>query len=96
MRQAYLVTYDICEPKRLRQVFMIMKGYGDHVQLSVFRCELSARERAELRAQLLDVVDMQADQVLFVDLGPADGRARACIESVGRAYVHPERAAVVV
>lgn len=96
MRQTYLVTYDISDPKRLRQVFQLMRGYGDHLQLSVFRCELGARERMELRAQLLELIHATEDQVLFVDLGPADGRAREAIESLGRAYTHPERLAVVV
>lgn len=96
MRQTYLVTYDISDPKRLRQVFTLMRGYGDHLQLSVFRCDLTLRERAELRAQLLDLLHMTEDQVLFVDLGPEEGRARTCIESLGRAYTHPERLAVVV
>src|SRR5690606_35574631 len=45
MRTAYVVTYDICEPKRLRRVYRIMLGYGDHLQYSVFRCELTDRER---------------------------------------------------
>jgi CRISPR-associated protein Cas2 len=96
VRQTFLVTYDICDPKRLRRVFEIMRGYGDHLQLSVFRCDLSAQERVELRAQLVEVLHMEEDQVLFVDLGPAEGRGRTCIESMGRAYTHPERVAVVV
>jgi len=96
MRQTYLITYDICDPKRLRQVFATLRGHGDHLQLSVFRCDLSLREHAELRAKLLDILHMQEDQVLFVDLGPADGRARTCIEAMGKAYTHPERLAVVV
>ncbi len=96
MRQTYLVTYDISDPRRLRQVFQTMRGYGDHLQLSVFRCDLSLRERIELRAKLRDILHMDEDQVLFVDLGPADGRALTSIESLGRSYTHPERLAVVV
>ena len=35
MRQTYIVTYDISHPKRLRKVYKLMKGYGEHVlQLS--------------------------------------------------------------
>jgi CRISPR-associated protein Cas2 len=37
MRQGYIVTYDVCNPKRLRKVFKTMQGYGEHLQLSVFR-----------------------------------------------------------
>ena len=35
--QAYIVTYDIADPKRLRQVYDTMRGYGTWLQLSVFR-----------------------------------------------------------
>ena len=35
MRNTYIVCYDICEPKRLRDVFKMMCGWGDHLQLSV-------------------------------------------------------------
>ena len=28
MRTSYLVTYDICDEKRLRKVFHVMWGYG--------------------------------------------------------------------
>lgn len=96
MRQTYLVTYDICDPKRLREVFQTMRGYGDHLQLSVFRCDLSDRERMELRALLLDFLHMQQDQVLFIDIGPADGRALTSIHSLGRPYTPPQRAAIIV
>lgn len=95
MRQAYVVSYDISHPKRLRKVFKIMRGYGDHLQLSVFRCELNDREVIELRAKLAEAIHQGQDQVLFVDVGPADGRARVAIRSLGRAYTHPERHAVV-
>lgn len=96
MRQTYLITYDICEPKRLRLVYQTMKGYGDHVQLSVFRCDLTLRDLAELKAKLVEIVHAGEDQVLFVDLGPAEGRAQSCISSMGRAYVSPERLALVI
>jgi CRISPR-associated protein Cas2 len=95
MRQAYIVSYDISDPKRLRRVFKLMRGYGDHLQLSVFRCELNARELVELRAKLASAIHRDHDQVLFVDVGPAEGRARHAIRAIGRPYTHPERHAVV-
>ena len=41
MRHNYVVTYDISDPKRLRKVYKMMLGYGEHLQLSVFQCELN-------------------------------------------------------
>ncbi len=96
MRQTYVVSYDVSSPKRLRKVFKTLRGYGDHVQLSVFRCELSAREFVELRSKLLAIVHQEQDQVLFVDVGPVEGRGAVSIRAIGKAYTCPERHAVVV
>lgn len=41
MRASYLVCYDICDDKRLRKVFRTMRGFGDHLQYSVFECQLT-------------------------------------------------------
>jgi CRISPR-associated protein Cas2 len=96
MRGVYLVCYDICDNRRLRRVYKTMRGFGDHLQLSVFRCELSARERAELISALAELIDHDVDQVLIVDLGPADGRASECFFALGKPYTAPVRVAVIV
>lgn len=96
MRQAFIVTYDICDPKRLRRVFKIMLGYGEHLQLSVFRCELDKREFVELRNRLSRVVHHDEDQVLFVDIGPVDGRGAGSIAYLGKPYQPPERRVVIL
>lgn len=95
-RQSYIVSYDVSDAKRLRRVFKLMRGYGDHLQLSVFRCELTARELIELRAKLAEIIDHSQDQVIFADLGPADGRAATAIRSLGRPYTHPEQHAIII
>lgn len=96
MRQVYIVTYDISDPKRLRQVFKLMLGYGDHIQLSVFECELNSRELVELRHALGHIIHHDEDQVLFIDVGPVEGRGVESITSLGRTYVDPERMALVI
>jgi CRISPR-associated protein Cas2 len=96
MRQAYIVTYDIREPKRGRKVFKLMVGYGEHLQLSVFRCELNHREVVELRGRLGQVINHREDQVLFVDIGPVEGRGSGSITALGQPYQPPERRAIVV
>jgi CRISPR-associated protein Cas2 len=96
MRNVYLVAYDICDGKRLRRVYKTMRGYGDHLQFSVFRCELSERERAEMLSELGGLIAHDEDQVLVIDIGPADGRASLVFESIGKPYVAPERHALVV
>lgn len=96
MRSVYLVTYDISDPDRLRTVFKLMRRRGEHLQLSVFRCYLSRRERIRLEAELAEVVHHREDQVLFVDLGPEEGRGDQVIQALGRPMAERERAAVVV
>jgi CRISPR-associated protein Cas2 len=96
MRTVYLVCYDVCNDKRLKRVYKAMRGYGDHLQLSVFRCELSDRERAEMIAELSPLIAHDQDQVLIIDIGPADGRGGLVFQSIGKTYVAPERHAVIV
>ena len=96
MRQAYVVTYDICDPKRLRKVYKLMLGWGEHLQLSVFQCELNHRELVELRGALARVIHHMEDQVLFVDVGPVEGRGSDSISALGKPYIDLDRIAVVV
>lgn len=96
MRTCYFVTYDISDDRRWRQVYRILRGAGDHVQYSVFRCELSDRERVQLMADLDAVIDHVSDQVLFIDVGPPDGRAADCVSALGRAFTVPSRRAIIV
>ena len=96
MRSVYLVCYDICDDRRLRKVYKTMRGAGDHIQYSVFRCELSRKERVELIARLERLIDHAEDQVLIVDLGPAEGRAGGCVEAVGKPYAPLLRRAIIV
>jgi CRISPR-associated protein Cas2 len=95
MRTLYIVTYDITDDRRWRKVFTLMQGYGERVQYSVFRCELSARERIELIAKLTSAVKQDADQVLFFPLGPAGGVDDQRIDAVGLPYRPMRRGAVI-
>jgi CRISPR-associated protein Cas2 len=86
MRTAYLVCYDIADDKRLRRCFKVCKSYGDHLQFSVFQCDLSPVERTRLETNLREIIHHEEDQVLFVTLGPAEGRGDRVITAIGQAY----------
>jgi len=73
-----------------------MRGYGDRLQLSVFRCELSDRERVELMSKLTDEIKHDEDQVLFFPLGPAGGLRESGVYSVGKTYEPSEGSAVII
>lgn len=96
MRIRYIVTYDIADPKRLRKVYKKMQGAGDHLQLSVFRCDLTDRQRERLKLELADVIKSTEDQVLFIDIGPPEGRQAEQIAAIGRPYSEPEAGPVIL
>lgn len=81
-QRLYLVAYDVSEPKRWRRVFRLMKGYGEWLQLSVFRCRLTEDRRQRLSAALAKLIDPAHDRVLIADLGLLP-RALACLEAIG-------------
>lgn len=96
MRQSYLVCYDIADDKRLRKVFQIMRGYGDHLQFSVFECQLNATDLVRLRSELSAAIHHAKDQVLFVDLGPAEGRGDRVISALGKPYTALDSPCIIV
>jgi CRISPR-associated protein Cas2 len=96
MRTSYLVCYDICDDKRLRRVFKTMRGYGDHLQYSVFECQLTPTDLVRLRAELSEIIHHTHDQVLFVNLGPSEGRGDRVITALGKPYVAVDAPCIVV
>ena len=86
MRNTYLVCYDVSDDFRRARVLKTMKGFGDHLQYSVFECQLNAADLARCRHALAQVIHHRDDQVLFVDLGPVDGRGDRVITALGRPY----------
>lgn len=86
MRNTYLVCYDIADDKRLRKVFKTCRDYGDHLQFSIFECQLTTTDLAKMRNELGDIIHHGDDQVLFVDLGPTDGRGDRVISALGQPY----------
>ena len=96
MRNSYIVTYDISDDKRLRKVFKTMRGFGDHLQYSVFECQLTPTDLVRLRSALAAVIHHTEDQVLFVDLGPAEGRGDCVIAALGRSYTAVDAPCIVV
>jgi CRISPR-associated protein Cas2 len=96
MRMSYLVCYDIADEKRLRKVFKAMRGYGDHLQFSVFECQLTPMDLARCRNELSEIINHDLDQVLFVNLGPAEGRGDRVITALGKPYAPIDAPCIVV
>ncbi|MCP9440829.1 MAG: CRISPR-associated endonuclease Cas2 [Nitrospira sp.] len=96
MRRCYLVAYDIADPKRLRRVFKTMKGYGVHLQLSVFQCDLPEIDLVRMKAALTEIIHHKEDQVLIIDLGPTESHPIKRFEALGMALDVEERGPRVI
>jgi CRISPR-associated protein Cas2 len=71
-RRRFLIAYDICDPKRLRQVCKTMEEYGERLQYSVFVCDLSRTELVHARATVERQMNLGEDSIVIVDLGETD------------------------
>ncbi len=92
----YLVCYDICDDKRVKQVFKTMKGFGDHLQYSVFRCELTEMNLIRMKTALDEIIKVKEDQVLIFRLGPMDGTYTEQVEALGLPYEVADHGALIV
>lgn len=63
----YLIFYDVRDPRRWRELYTIMKGAGERVQYSVFRCRLTQTGREKLHWRLSQILE-EEDSILFVGL----------------------------
>ena len=96
MRRCLLVSYDIRNPKRLRRVFKIMKGYGEHWQLSVFFCVLDETDRVRMQNNLESEINQKEDQAMILDLGSNEEEARETVTVIGQSLPKEERGMVVI
>ncbi len=78
----YLVAYDVCDPKRLRQVAKICEDYGVRVEYSVFECDLKEVVFRDFWRQLLLAIDTEEDVLLAYRIC---GACVSKIESAGMA-----------
>lgn len=94
-RHHVLVAYDVSDDRRRTEVFETCRDFGNHVQYSVFLCELDAREVVTLRELLRGMIDHGTDQIMMVDLGPATHSVLEQMEVLGQPYSPPGRRFVV-
>ena len=94
--KSYIVSYDIMDAKRLHTVHKTMKGFGDPIHYSVFRCNLTEKGKIELMAALTEIVKHDQDRIMIVDLGPLDGRVDDRIDFIGLHPLDMERRSIIV
>lgn len=69
-----LITYDVATAskdgqKRLRKVAKACENRGQRVQNSVFECELTPAQWAELKNKLSSIIDHDQDSLRFYLMG---------------------------
>lgn len=67
-----VVAYDIADDKRRLRVMKLMKGYGEHVQESVFECNLEPRVFRKMVQHLKKEINDADDNVRLYHLCGAD------------------------
>ncbi|WP_022835020.1 CRISPR-associated endonuclease Cas2 [Salisaeta longa] len=72
----WLVAYDICDPKRLRQVATLCEDYGRRLQYSVFLCACSFQAIDRLQGQARSVMDLSCDRLVTLPI------CKGCLDQV--------------
>lgn len=97
MKIRYLVSYDICDSKRLQKVHRKIRGYGEALQYSVFCCDLTASEKTILWSELHKLINQREDQIMFINLGNSMSQRAENMETLGRALtIREQKLAVIV
>lgn len=95
VEHVYVVSYDIACPKRWRQVFRTMKGYGQRLQLSVWQCRMDRARHTAMMMTLEDCIDPEEDHIVSLDLGAA-ASVSLRVESLGPAFEQIERRSTII
>ena len=83
-----VISYDIVEDKRRTKVLKHLRGYGTHVQYSVFECDLSPKQIRQLQDELRNLIDRNTDSVRVYRLDAAALR-RTQIIGIGQVTIEP-------
>lgn len=96
--RAYILSYDVANPKRLRAMHKLAKAFGRPLQYSVFACLLRREDRIRLAARVYELIDRVEDRVVIVDIGAVADRESWIppMEIFGRQEIPAQRSAIVV
>lgn len=98
MLRAYILSYDIASPKRLRAMHKIAKAFGRPLQYSVFACTLRREDRVRLAQRIESVIDREKDRVVILDMGGVPDRESWIlpIEVFGRQTISVDGSVIIV
>lgn len=64
-RHWHLITYDVRDPKRLKQVAKKLESYGTRIQYSVFRVRVDNQGLEKLHWELSQIMDKEDDLLVI-------------------------------
>ena len=98
-RRLYLCTYDVLSDragdKRRRHLYELLLDHGEHVQYSVFLCELTESERTRLLAEARRILHEIQDQLLVVDIGPENFDWMGRLSCLGKTWTPQVRSFII-
>ena len=83
-----VISYDMVEDRRRTKVLKFLKGYGTHVQYSVFECDLTPQQLAIVQRELRGLIDQHTDSIRCYLLDAAAVR-RIQVLGIGRVSSDP-------
>lgn len=95
IRKRYLFSYDIADDKRRAKVFKTLVGLGDHVQFSVFICELNDKELQVAKGKIAELIHHREDQMLVFDMGSSEREMDLFLTTIGQDLKISERVQIV-
>lgn len=98
MLRAYILAYDISDPKRLRAMHKLAKAFGKPLQYSVYTCLLNRSDRVRLASRIEELIVSARDRVVILDIGtvPDPESWLPPVEVFGRQEVGTRPGAVIV
>lgn len=90
-----MIAYDVSDDKRRTRIFETLRDHGEHVQFSVFFCDLNPQELAALRGKLVELINARDDQVILLDLGEINNPLEHILDCLGVGYNPRARVQVV-
>ena len=94
-RRMFLCSYDVADDKRRARLFDVLKDHGEHVQFSLFLCELSPTEYTRLVSLCREHVHAEQDQLLLLDLGPPAIDWTQCLAVLGKPWTPAVRCHII-
>ncbi len=96
--RVYLLSYDICDARRLRAMHKIAIAHGAMLQYSLYACPLTRAQRIELKTRVENLIDRSTDRVIILDMGAAqdEGSWIPPYESLGANVAITMRRSVVI